>query len=144
MRQGASCRFGSFRLDADARRLLHHGKPIHLTPKEFDLLSLLVANAGRVVSKDEILRTVWHDAAVEEGNLTQTVSLLRKVIGGEEAIDPIETVPRHGYIFRARVRPAGLLFFSCTGRIPVFWKAAAAALFLALWALLFYWLGASR
>ena len=134
--------FESFSLDVGARHLYHRGKPLHLTPKEFDLLALLVENAGRVVSKDEIFHSVWHDAAVEEGNLTQTVSLLRKAIGTEGAREAIETVPRHGYLFRARVTPAGRFCALGQGWPGLLLKGAFAALLLALWALVFYWLGA--
>lgn len=142
MQRGRIYRFESFRLDQDARRLFHCGKPVHLTPKEFSLLALLAENAGRVVSKDEILRSVWHDVAVEEGNLTQTISLLRKVLGGDCGHEIIETIPRYGYLFTAAVKPSGRLFAPGQARLAFLLKAGAAVLFLALWALLFYSFGA--
>lgn len=142
MQRGRIYRFEAFRLDADARHLSRRGNLVHLTPKEFDLLALLVENAGRVVSKDDILRSVWHDAEVEEGNLTQTISLLRKVIGGDHGHEIIETVPRHGYLFKAAVKPAGRLFAPGRARLALLLKASVIILFLTLWALLFYWLGA--
>ncbi len=144
MVRGRIYRFESLSLDVGVRHLPHHRKAVHLTPKEFDLLALLFENAGRVVTKDEILCSVWRGAAVEEGNLTQTISLLRKVIGGEGDEDPIETVPRHGYLFRAKVKSGERLFALKPVRRAFPMKAGAMALFLVLWALLFYWFGARR
>ena len=75
-----------------------------MTSKAFDTLVLLIANRDRVVTKDELLRSVWPDVEVEEGNLTQQIFLLRKALG-ESAQQPryIVTVPGHGYRFTARV-----------------------------------------
>ena len=92
-------RFGPFVLDVADRSLKRDGAPIPLTPKTFDLLVALVDNAGRLVLKDSLLRTVWPDVAVEEGNLTKGVFSLRQIL--EEAGGPryIETVPKRGYRF---------------------------------------------
>ena len=75
--------------------------------KVFDTLRILVENAGRLVTKQELLDTVWPDAAVEENNLNHNVSVLRKVLG-EKATGQqyIETVPRVGYRFVAAVEVA--------------------------------------
>jgi TolB-like protein/DNA-binding winged helix-turn-helix (wHTH) protein len=77
---------------------------VPLTPKVFDLLRLLVQNSGRLVEKDELLREIWPDSFVEEGNLNRNVSILRKVLG-EDASGQlyIETVPKRGYRFVASV-----------------------------------------
>ena len=88
----------------EMRLLLSDGTPVPLTSKAFDTLVVLIANRDRVVTKDELLRSVWPDVVVEEGNLTQQIFLLRKALG-ESAQQPryIVTVPGHGYRFTARV-----------------------------------------
>src|SRR4051812_46502185 len=97
---------GDFRLDPGRRILLgRDGAPLPLTAKAFETLSYLVEHAGRVVDKDELMRAVWPDTAVEENNLTQNVSLLRRVFGesrGEHRY--IATVPGRGYQLVATVR----------------------------------------
>jgi Tol biopolymer transport system component/DNA-binding winged helix-turn-helix (wHTH) protein len=94
--------FGSFRLDPSARTLTHGCEPVPLAPKTFDLLALMVENEGRLLSKSELMQTLWCDVFVEEGNLTYQVSTLRKALGAEGA-PWIETVPKSGYRFRAPV-----------------------------------------
>ena len=95
--------FGHFRIDAVERLLLCQGKPVHLTQKVFDLLLLLVENQGHIVEKNRLLKEIWPDAFVEEGNLTQNISILRKVLR-EDGHDYIQTVPRRGYRFVGPVR----------------------------------------
>ena len=96
--------FGEFRLDAKKRRLLQNGEPVALTPKEFEVLLLLVENAGRVVEKDELLDKIWADTFVEEGTLTRNVSWLRKKLGASgDGKGFIETLPKRGYRFTAPV-----------------------------------------
>ena len=70
--------FGPFRLVPDQRRLERNATPIPLTPKAFDLLVALVRHRERALSKDELLTLVWSGSVVEEGNLAQQVSLLRR------------------------------------------------------------------
>lgn len=96
--------FGRFRLKSDERVLLRGEEFVPLTPKAFDILVTLLENDGRIVRKDVLMKKVWPDTFVEEGNLTQNVSLLRKALG-ESASGPqfIETVPRRGYRFVAPV-----------------------------------------
>jgi DNA-binding winged helix-turn-helix (wHTH) protein/tetratricopeptide (TPR) repeat protein len=97
--------FGPFRLDLANRLLLRGAAPVALTPKTFDLLALLAGRAGELVTKDEILERIWPDAFIEEGNLTQTVYMLRRALGGEGGLgESVETVPRRGYRFTAPVR----------------------------------------
>jgi Tol biopolymer transport system component/DNA-binding winged helix-turn-helix (wHTH) protein len=93
--------FGPFRLETGQRRLLRDGAPVSLTPKAFDLLVLLVRAEGRLLSKTELLDALWPDAAVEEVNLANNVSLLRKTLGDRGYI---ETVPRFGYRFSGECR----------------------------------------
>src|SRR5688572_32780066 len=91
--------FGPFVLDVTDRSLKRDGAAISLTPKQFDLLVALVENAGRLVEKDLLLKTVWPDVAVEEGNLTKGVFSLRQVLEEEDGPRYIETVPKRGYRF---------------------------------------------
>src|SRR5690349_1862753 len=97
--------FGRFRLKTAERVLLREGEPVPLTPKVFDILITLVENRGQIVEKDNLMKKVWPTTFVEEGNLTQNVSLLRKALGENAGeIQFIETVPRRGYRFVAPVR----------------------------------------
>ena len=97
--------FGPFLLDPPAHLLLKNGQPIALPPKAFDTLLMLVQRQGTLLTKNELLNTVWPDAYVEENNLTQYVSMLRKVLGDDgNGNKYIETVPRLGYRFVAGVR----------------------------------------
>jgi pimeloyl-ACP methyl ester carboxylesterase/DNA-binding winged helix-turn-helix (wHTH) protein len=96
--------FGPFQLEPAEHRLLREGAEVFLQLKAFDILCVLVENAGRLVKKEELIRQVWPDAVVEENNLNKNVSLLRKALG-ERATGQsfIETVPRVGYRFVAAV-----------------------------------------
>jgi two-component system response regulator MprA len=96
--------FGGFRLEAAERRLSKAGSPLTLTARVFDLLLLLVQNAGHLLEKEEIMREVWYDAEIEENNLTVSMSVLRKLLGDSAEREYIETVPKRGYRFTAEVR----------------------------------------
>jgi DNA-binding winged helix-turn-helix (wHTH) protein/TolB-like protein/Tfp pilus assembly protein PilF len=97
--------FGPFLLEARERRLLRDGQPVPVTVKVFDLLEVLVRRPGRLLLKEDLLSLVWPDAAVEENNLTVTMSALRKALGEAPADRHyVETVPRRGYRFVADVR----------------------------------------
>lgn len=96
--------FGAFRLDPAKRTLSREGAAVPLAPKAFEMLLVLVENGGRLLEKDELLKTLWPDSVVEEANLSQTVYLLRKALGeGPQETRFIETVPRCGYRFVAAV-----------------------------------------
>jgi Tol biopolymer transport system component/DNA-binding winged helix-turn-helix (wHTH) protein len=96
--------FTPFVLDPAKRVLLRAGVPQTLTPRAFDLLSLLVSQRDRVLSKDELLRTVWADTVVEESNLSQQVFVLRKALNGDgDGPEYIATIPRRGYRFVGEV-----------------------------------------
>ncbi|MDQ3088465.1 MAG: tetratricopeptide repeat protein [Acidobacteriota bacterium] len=101
-KQAVIYRFGCFQINAGEGFLLREGEIVPLTPKIFEMLLLLVENNGRMLSKDEIMETVWADSFVEETNLTSNISRLRKILhaGGEEFI---ETFPKRGYRFRGEV-----------------------------------------
>jgi Tol biopolymer transport system component/DNA-binding winged helix-turn-helix (wHTH) protein len=99
--------FGPFRLDAQKRLLLREGKPVKLFPKEFDTLLTLVERCGEVLDRDQLMRRVWGEVVVEEGNLTTNISHLRKLLGEKpNQHDYIVTVPGQGYRFVAGVRAA--------------------------------------
>ena len=97
--------FGPFLLNPAERVLTREGRAVPLTPKVFDLLVVLVENGGHLLGKKDLMEAVWPDSFVEEGNLTFSVSALRKALG-EDRKEPqyIETVPRSGYRFVANVR----------------------------------------
>ena len=100
----SSYSFGAFRIDSVERVLRREGEPVPLTPKVFDLLLLLVANHGHVVEKDRLMKEVWPDTFVEEGNLTQNISVLRKALGNStNGSQYIQTIPRRGYRFVGNV-----------------------------------------
>src|SRR5215213_953335 len=104
---GRAYSFGDFTLDLREGQLLSRGGgAVALTPKAFETLVALVEHSGHVLSKDELMKKVWPDSFVEENNLSQNISQLRRALqsaGGDEASDFIETVPRRGYRFRAQV-----------------------------------------
>jgi len=96
--------FGEFVLDPRTRTLSRAGSPVSLTPKAFDVLLFLTQNPNRLVTKEELLLAVWGDTFVEEGNLTQYISHLRKALGdNSEETRLIVTIARKGYHFTARV-----------------------------------------
>ena len=97
--------FGPFRLHPLRRVLLREGRPVALTAKVFDTLVIFVERRGRVLAKDELMAALWPDTAVEENNLTQHVSMLRKALC--ERADGrryVVTVPGRGYSFVETVR----------------------------------------
>ena len=97
--------FGPFRIDTVERLLLCGSEKIPLTPKAADTLLVLLANSGRVLEKDEIVKSVWPDTFVEEGALARNISTLRKALGdGIEDCPYIETIPKRGYRFVAAVK----------------------------------------
>jgi pimeloyl-ACP methyl ester carboxylesterase/DNA-binding winged helix-turn-helix (wHTH) protein len=100
--------FGPFQLDPREHRLLREGVEVSLQLKAFEILCLLVENAGRLIKKEDLLERIWPDSVVEENNLNKNVSLLRKALG-ESATGQtyIETVPRVGYRFVAEVSEVG-------------------------------------
>jgi DNA-binding winged helix-turn-helix (wHTH) protein len=97
--------FGRFRLDGSECLLLRDGEVVSLTPKAFDLLRVMVERPGQLLTKEELLQAVWKDAFVEENNLADNISKLRKALGdGDNGNRYIETVPKRGYRFAACVR----------------------------------------
>ena len=101
---GGAYEFGAFVLDMDSRVLLHRGQMVAMTPKTFDLLVALVRHNGRVVSKEELLDTVWPGCFVEEGSIAQHIWRLRRLLEGDSGSRLVETVPKRGYRFAGAVR----------------------------------------
>jgi len=96
--------FDEFRLDPKNRVLRRGGTTVPLTPKAFHVLLLLIQNAGRVVTKDELMKTVWPDSFVEESNLTQTIFMVRKALDETADRRYVLNVQGQGYRFLAPVR----------------------------------------
>ena len=98
-------RFGTVTLIPDERLLLKDGHPVSLTPKAFDLLVVLTASPGRLLTKEQLMQAVWPDTTVEESNLAYHVFAIRKALGESADSDRfIETVPKRGYRFVAPVK----------------------------------------
>ncbi|HEY0875628.1 MAG TPA: winged helix-turn-helix domain-containing protein [Vicinamibacterales bacterium] len=107
-------RFHSFVLDTGPRELLQEAgsqgsrqqlaRPVHLSPKAFDILQILVERRPNVVSKETLMTEVWPDKLVEEANLAIAVGEIRKALGDDSKAPAIVvTVPRRGYRFAAEV-----------------------------------------
>src|ERR1700720_2546128 len=104
---GKSYRFGQFVVDPGRRTLSRADSLVSLTPKAFDVLLFLAQNPNRLVTKEELLQAVWGDTFVEEGNLAQYISHLRKALGDNpEDTRLIVTIARRGYQFTADVTVA--------------------------------------
>ncbi len=118
--------FGNFRLNPAKRVLLDRdGTPISLTPKVYDTLAYLVQHAGALLDKEELLHAVWPDTVIEENNLTQNISQLRRVLSeGRGEHRYIVTVPGRGYEFVANVRSAA----DEAGAVPLTAKPAIVVL----------------
>lgn len=111
--------FDSFQVDARRRLLFREGQPVRVTPKAFEILLGLVRSGGRVISKNELISTIWPNCFVEEGNLAQNIFLLRRVLGERKNEHKyIITIPGVGYRFAPYVKES---FISPTMR-----KVAAA------------------
>jgi DNA-binding winged helix-turn-helix (wHTH) protein/Tol biopolymer transport system component len=97
--------FGPFRVDPVERRLIRDGTAVPVSAKVFDTLVVFVCSKGRLLGKDALMRSIWPNTFVDEVNLAQSISQLRKALeerpGGPKFI---ETVPKHGYRFVADVR----------------------------------------
>lgn len=102
-------RFGQFTVDFERRTVTKDGaaEPVSLVPKAFDTLAYLAMRCGEVIGKDELLSAVWPDTVVEENNLSQQISAIRKALGEKRGENRyIATVPGRGFKFVAKVAPA--------------------------------------
>ena len=101
--------FGAYRVEVRRRMLLRAGETVPLTPKVFDTLLYLVQRKGELVEKEELMNALWPDTAVEENNLSQNISALRRALGDSHgASRHILTVPGRGYRFLAEVQEEGV------------------------------------
>ncbi|HEX3101545.1 MAG TPA: transcriptional regulator, partial [Pyrinomonadaceae bacterium] len=135
--------FGEFTLDPSHRTFSSNSQPIHLPAKEFDTLVYFVENRGRTLTKDEMMSAIWDDTFVEESNLAQYVSRLRKILD-TKGRKYIQTFPKKGYCFDADVsvsRVAGLNAGGGYGRAVVA-VAIVSGLFVA--ALIFAYLSRNK
>ncbi|MEQ1757367.1 MAG: winged helix-turn-helix domain-containing protein [Vicinamibacterales bacterium] len=100
--------FGPFRVSVASLELFRDGQPLSLPPKTFDTLVLLLTHHQRVVTKEELLKSVWREAFVSDDSLSQCISGLRKALG-DDPNQPqfIATIPRRGYRFIGPVRVEG-------------------------------------
>jgi len=97
--------FGPFRVDPEKEVLLRGGQPISLTPKTFQILLVLLRHQKEVVTKDDLMKSVWPDTFVEEANLSRNIFMLRKALGeSPQDHQYILTVPGRGYRFAENVR----------------------------------------
>ena len=100
--------FDGFRVDVYERLLFKDNREVSLTPKVFDTLLALLENSSHVMTKKELMQQVWPDSFVEENNLAQNISILRKALGRtSEGEHYIQTVPKRGYRFVGDVRSTG-------------------------------------
>ena len=109
--------FGDFVIDVDERRLLLRGQEVRLTPKAFDLLTLLIENRPKALAKQEIFDRLWPRTFVTENNLATLIADLRSALG-DHASEPrfIRTVYAYGYSFVGQaVEPRAE---SATGKLP--------------------------
>jgi DNA-binding winged helix-turn-helix (wHTH) protein len=96
--------FADTALDTEARRIVRSGREVHLSPKAFDTLALLVEQRGRVVSKKKLLDQIWPNVYVTDASLARVVTELRKVLGDNPRSPTIiRTVHGHGYAFKADI-----------------------------------------
>lgn len=99
--------FSDFVLDTGRRELRRGGDRIPLEPQVFDLLEFLIRTRERVVSRDELLDTIWHGRTVSDATLSSRVNAARSAIGDSgEAQRLIRTLPRKGIRFVGEVREA--------------------------------------
>ncbi|MFO7288118.1 MAG: transcriptional regulator, partial [Gammaproteobacteria bacterium] len=101
-------RFGGYRLDAVARKLFGpDGEPVHLSSRAFDTLLELIRHAGETLSKDYLMQAVWPDVIVEQNNLNQAISSLRRCLADSPSAPRfIQTIPGRGYRFIAPIEDA--------------------------------------
>jgi DNA-binding winged helix-turn-helix (wHTH) protein/Flp pilus assembly protein TadD len=97
--------FDSYRIDVANRLVFRHDEPLPLTPKAVEILVALIAQHGAIMSKSDLMKIVWPDTIVEDGNLAQNIYLLRKTLDeGSNGTRYVETVARRGYRFVGEVR----------------------------------------
>lgn len=115
--------FGGFRLDPERLMLLRDGHPVALTHKLFETLAFLVENRGRIVEREELTQALWPESFVGEGNLSQNIFLLRKLLGDDRNGHAfIRTIPRKGYKFTASVTETEVTVVSASSPVSGYWS----------------------
>jgi TolB-like protein/DNA-binding winged helix-turn-helix (wHTH) protein/Tfp pilus assembly protein PilF len=148
--------FLDFTLDRRRQLLVRGSESIRLRPQTYDVLAYLVTHAGRVISKRELMESVWRDVAVTDDSLVQCLMEIRRALGEEH--DVVRTIRRRGYLFDAAVhvvhedgseaegrdpaRPSATLPKTRLRTIPVWVVAMSVAIIAALGVL--YWRQADR
>ena len=101
-------RFGKFLFDSATRQVLEGSRPVHLSPKAFDLLQVLLEHRPALVSKGELQDRVWPDVAVVEANVANAIAEIRRVLGDDPKSPAyVCTVSRRGYRFCGDAEPVG-------------------------------------
>lgn len=98
--------FGDFSFDLNTRVLVTAGQIVPLPPKTSEILALLIENAGSLVTREMMVEEVWKGGIVEEGNITQRISDLRRALDRLGGTKVIKTVHRRGYVFAAELSPS--------------------------------------
>lgn len=100
MTEPQSIAFDDFAIDLGNARLQRGSEAVPLTPRAFDVLSYLAANANRLITKDELHQAVWNDRIVGDGSLKECIREIRRALG-DDARSPryVQTVHRRGYQF---------------------------------------------
>jgi TolB-like protein/DNA-binding winged helix-turn-helix (wHTH) protein/tetratricopeptide (TPR) repeat protein len=134
--QHDSYQFGDFTLDTGRGVLCQDDQEIRLRPQSFEILAYLVANHGRLITKEELLEEVWRGRAVTDDSLTQCLVDIRKALGDTER-EVVRTVPRRGYVFETKVTDSRQKTDVVNGRATLDagkWRliAASAAVFIAI------------
>ncbi|WP_299898835.1 alpha/beta fold hydrolase [uncultured Ruegeria sp.] len=97
-------KFGSFVLDPEQHSLMHSGAPVSIEPKVFDLLLLLVKNAGELISRDTLIERIWQGRIVSESAISACVAAARRAVGDDgQSQAVIRTVARRGFLCCAEV-----------------------------------------
>lgn len=119
--------FGPFRLDVERLLLYLDSRPVALGPKVVETLLALVESAGAIAPKRALLERVWPEGYIEEGNLTQNVYVLRKLLRAHHCDGAIETIARRGYRFTIPVRRIEIPAVAVHPRPRSWWSAGVAA-----------------
>lgn len=115
-------RFGSFVFDSATRELLGNGRPVHLSPKSFDLLEILIAQRPAVVPKGLLQDRLWPDSFVDEANIGNAIAEIRRALADDpRSPSYVCTVPRRGYRFCADAQEAGAPAPKAAAERPQWW-----------------------
>ena len=121
-----SLRFECFALDLERLSVHAPSGQVDLRPKSFEVLRYFAEHAGRVVTKDEVIKAVWPDVTVTDESLTRCISDVRHALGDERQ-RIIKTVPRRGYLFDVPVSPADATADATDGTDPQYHRREPAS-----------------